>query len=126
MDNREHLEMLLYGRTQATFRDWALFKRASDEVESLRAEVERLTAQLAAVTRERDEFIEREASCCPEDVGCDEYIKTLKSRIAELGAAGDQLDLSVAFCLSQYLGKQEPCLCRSCNAKRNWRQVRGA
>jgi hypothetical protein len=31
-----------------------------------------------------EELENREASCCPEDVGCDEYIATLKNRIEEL------------------------------------------
>ncbi len=89
-----------------------LFNAVVGEVESLRrsrrlsqrfsAERARLRqAQLAAAGVTSDELVEehtrlraeislweeREAACCPEDVGFEEYIAVLKERLAELLAA---------------------------------------
>jgi hypothetical protein len=51
----------------------------SDPIPSMRAKIEQLQATILR-------YEEREASCCPEDVGCDEFIAQLQATISQLHA----------------------------------------
>ena len=57
-----------------------------DDIASARAELFRMRAELKALRSQVGEYEEMEAGCCPEDVGCAEYIALLRRELAKLRA----------------------------------------
>lgn len=61
------------------------------DVKEIIATIQILQERLAQANEFNDDVVEREAAVCPEDVGFDEYIRSLQSRLSEVEQERDDL-----------------------------------